>query len=372
MKSSSQLKWIFYLSLVLLLNATVISATCLKGLYADTYGSCVKVGNKKSLFGSHPPTSPFSISHINGHLRQLRLTQPSPPLPHLQCPHKWGWNGCSASKKKPQVFVGFVNVVGSEATKLQQGIGWEYVANRVDGTFLNMAGSSLEVKRSVLEQVKSKRAILSHSITNDRPSRAYIRDAELYGIDLVGATLKQKSEGDDHNGDWKNWALSSLKRPLVWLKANAGITKVYPIVRATVAMYGELRQPAKAIAQVTSGATLELPAAKAFAKTTGFVDPTTGKIDPYFYRFAPALKKLGSKKMAVWQTPCESNRNCVKDMRKAYTFLKRKNALPDIFIILKYAKSNIKTLPEGAGRKYPNTITGTARWLMDALDKDFN
>lgn len=235
-----------------------------------------------------------------------------------------------------------------------------------------MAGSSLEVKRSVLEQVKSKRAILSHSITNDRPSSAYIRDAEIYGIDLVSATLKQKSKGDDHNGDWKNWSPSSVIAPLAWLKAKAGITKVYPIVRATVAMYGKLRQPAKSIVKATSGATLELPAGKAFDKTTGFVNPTTGKIDPYFYRFAPAVHKLRSRKVAVWQSPCESNKNCVKDMKKAYAFLKAKKALPDIFIILKYAKSNIPTLPEGTGTRYPNTITGTARWLMDTLDKDFN
>jgi hypothetical protein len=330
MISSSQLKWIFvFLSLILLLNANLIAAVCSTGLFEDRYGRCVK------------------------------------------CPHKWGWNGCSSSKKKPQVFVGFVNVVGSEAIKLQQGEGWEYVANRVDGTYLNMAGSSLEVKRSVLERVKSKRAILSHSITNDRPSIAYIRDAALYGIDLVGATLKQKSKGDDHNGDWKNWSPSSVTAPLAWLKANAGITKVYPIVRATVAMYNVIREPAKSMVKLTSGAALELPAARAFDKTTGFVDPTTGKIDPYFYRFAPALKKLGSNKVAVWQTPCESGRNCVNDVRKAYNFLKKKNALPDIFIVLKYGVTSIPTLPEGTGSRYPNTVTGATRWLLNRIDRDF-
>jgi hypothetical protein len=234
-----------------------------------------------------------------------------------------------------------------------------------------MAGSSLPVKRAVLQRVKSKRAILSHSVTNVRPSTAYIRDAKLYGVSLVGATLKQKSKGDDHNGDWKNWAVATLKGPLDWLKANAGITKVYPIVRATVAMYGTIREPAKAIVQVTSGATLELPAAKAFDRLTGFVDPTTGKVDPYFYRFAPAVHKLGSTKVAVWQTPCESNKNCVQDVKKAYYFLKKRKALPDIFIILKYGKSSIPTLPEGKGRKYPNTVTGATRWLLDRLDRDF-
>lgn len=282
--------------------------------------------------------------------------------------------------------MGFVGLSGEDAVRAKTGEGWEYLAQRLDGVFLNLVGSDLDSRRGIYSRIVSKRAVLPHHLINglDAPSvKASLREMARYNFTMAGAVLT--SWGDSTRGlKTSTWAAYPPKT-LIPVKA-AFAKKVPPIkkffinVKTSVALWYSIRQPDKAVIAASDGAVVELAACRAFHR--GRQNDTLGEMDYQLQRFVPAMRKLAKEKRknlkAIWQMvihktcPQLGTTNPIPmDIKKAYFYLKERNALPDTFYVLNYV-DDVDIFPENDGKGgYPNTMAGGVRWLLDQIDRDW-
>lgn len=304
----------------------------------------------------------------------------------MQCPYPWGWNGCG-NKKKPQVFLGFVGV--AEGTKDADGITncteWGYVAKRLDGLFVNLDYTPLSIRQEIYGCILSKRAVIPYLVSQppaDTPSlKLSLKEMQLFNYSIVGSEFSAGTLGNP-NTTWKNFPPAEIWPAIKWFQtvSDPPVHTFFTNVKTSVALNGSIRNPDRAeMLAWGQGAIVELAACRAFER---------GKPGDYeLGRFVPAMKKLEQttkrKLFTGWQAVIYNEcpdvslggggkkRHYVEDLKKAYRYLKKKDAIPDAFFVLAY-EPGIPVAPERDARGgYPNTLTGAARWLLDTLDKDF-
>jgi len=292
------------------------------------------------------------------------------------------------SGRKPMVFLNLsghgdaANGRMQDAVDMAQGKGWEYVAANIDGWNINPANTHDPWK--IIGATKKRPTWILHE---NEVSASLINAGNTY-IDAYQKWIDQALPGNnrvygrfimrDRDPSGRRYEPGVMTK---WKNAApfAGITKtVFASGRGT-----EFTESCSEALCEQNWSALREGDGFVYEQVPGFLNANHGSRAGEWPGHRGAWKKLfdlskqhGGKKI-LWLMATDGA-GSLQRAQESFNWMKSSNLVPDVIVVANYGadpaspdpsintlRNAYRSIPEGKGNQYPDTVCGIARWLLD-------